>query len=148
MEQRIRKNAKGFTLVEVIVVSVIVAVLAGVAIPIYIGYVNDATVNTCNNLASDLATAVSAGINGGATVITGTWPGNNVGPLTISWTMPASFMNAGGAGANTAPLFRIPSGMTITVTGTGLVAGTALAPFTITAWKTAKPALTGAAANY
>lgn len=148
MKKNFLKNNKGFTLVEVIVVAVIVAVLAAVAIPLYIGYVNDSTVSMCSNVATDLATAVSSGINSGATAIANWAAGDLVGPLTLSWTMPTSFMDAGGVGTNKAPVFRIPKGITVTVTGTGLVAGTAAAPFTITAWKTGKPTLIGTVANY
>ena len=37
-----RRNAKGFTLMELMVVIIIVAILAAVAVPLYINYVNDA----------------------------------------------------------------------------------------------------------
>ena len=142
--KHIHNGSKGFTLVEVIVVAVIVAVQAAVAIPLYIGYVNDSTVNMCTNLAADLATAVSSGINSGATGVSGSWPGDNVGPVALLWAMPPAFMNAGGAGTNIAPIFRIPNGITVTTTGTGLVANAG----TITAWKTGKPLLKGTTANY
>src|SRR6266705_457083 len=36
-----RRNQKGFTLMELMVVIVIVAILAAVAVPLYINYVND-----------------------------------------------------------------------------------------------------------
>jgi len=38
----LRKNQKGFTLMELMVVIVIVAILAAVAVPLYINYVKDA----------------------------------------------------------------------------------------------------------
>ena len=38
----LRKNQKGFTLMELMVVIVIVAILAAVAVPLYINYVRDA----------------------------------------------------------------------------------------------------------
>ena len=38
----LRKNEKGFTLVEVLVVVIIVALLAAIAVPIYLDYVEDA----------------------------------------------------------------------------------------------------------
>src|SRR6266487_2497185 len=37
-----KRNQKGFTLMELMVVIVIVAILAAVAVPLYINYVNDA----------------------------------------------------------------------------------------------------------
>jgi type IV pilus assembly protein PilE len=37
-----KKNQRGFTLMELMVVIVIVAILAAVAVPLYINYVNDA----------------------------------------------------------------------------------------------------------
>lgn len=40
--ERLRKNKKGFTLVEIIVVLVILAILAVIAIPTMIGYVDEA----------------------------------------------------------------------------------------------------------
>lgn len=54
------KNQKGFTLVEVIVVAVIVAVLAAVAIPLYNGYIKDSRQNVCNNTAGTVASACAA----------------------------------------------------------------------------------------
>ena len=54
------KNQKGFTLVEVIVVAVIVAVLAAVAIPLYNGYIHDSRVNVANNTAGSVASACAA----------------------------------------------------------------------------------------
>ena len=56
------KNQKGFTLVEVIVVAVIVAVLAAVAIPLYNGYIHDSRVNVANNTAASVAGAAVATI--------------------------------------------------------------------------------------
>lgn len=55
-----RKKQKGFTLVEVIVVAVIVAVLAAVAIPLYMGYIRDSRVNVCRNTAATIASAMVA----------------------------------------------------------------------------------------
>jgi prepilin-type N-terminal cleavage/methylation domain-containing protein len=54
----IRKH--GFTLVEVIVVSVIVLVLAAVAIPVYTGYVEGTRKDAATNLAQTAAAAASS----------------------------------------------------------------------------------------
>jgi|WetSurMetagenome_2_1015567.scaffolds.fasta_scaffold77743_2 prepilin-type N-terminal cleavage/methylation domain-containing protein len=57
-----RKNEQGFTLVEVIVVAVIVAVLAAVAIPLYNGYIRDSRTNVCQNNAATIASTFTAKI--------------------------------------------------------------------------------------
>jgi type IV pilus assembly protein PilA len=54
------KKQQGFTLVEVIVVAVIVAVLAAVAIPLYMGYIKDTRNNVCQNNAAAIATTIQA----------------------------------------------------------------------------------------
>jgi type IV pilus assembly protein PilE len=51
---------RGFTLIEVVVVSVIVLVLAAVSIPIYNGYVEGARREAVNNLAQTAAAAASS----------------------------------------------------------------------------------------
>lgn len=63
----IRKSKKqhGFTLVEVIVVAVIVAILAGVSIPLYNGYINSSRDNSAANAAGSAASFGAACINGG-----------------------------------------------------------------------------------
>ncbi|MBN2037667.1 MAG: prepilin-type N-terminal cleavage/methylation domain-containing protein [Chitinispirillaceae bacterium] len=48
---------RGFTFIEVVVVAAIVAVLAAVAIPIYIGYQNDARQRAVDELAQSAAAA-------------------------------------------------------------------------------------------
>ena len=64
------RNEKGFTLVEVIVVAVIVAVLAAVAIPLYMGYVHDSRLNVSNNVAGSVASACGATKQQDSTLIT------------------------------------------------------------------------------
>jgi len=54
------KNSRGFTLVEVIVVAIIVAVLAAAAIGFYIHYTRDAKRSVCDNMAESLATFCAA----------------------------------------------------------------------------------------
>lgn len=116
MNNNSNNKNKGFTLVEVIVVSVIVAVLAAVAIPLYIGYVDDARQSAANNEAQNFATAVSAGINSGATAISCA-AGTINGPQNITWTMPASW--TGG----TAPKYCLQSGVSLSTTGNLLNSG-------------------------
>lgn len=56
------KDQKGFTLVEVIVVAVIVLILAAVAIPLYNGYIRDSRVNVASNIAGSIASAFGAAV--------------------------------------------------------------------------------------
>jgi len=53
-------NNKGFSLIETLVVCVIVAILASVAIPLYIGYINNQRWTTVTNLAETAAAAGNA----------------------------------------------------------------------------------------
>jgi type IV pilus assembly protein PilA len=114
--KHLHNGNKGFTLVEVIVVSVIVAVLAAVAIPLYIGYINDSATNQANNEAANFATAVANVVNSGATAVNG-WAASMTN-LVVTWTVPGV-----GTTANP-PSIRIPAGTTITIaSGTGLASG-------------------------
>jgi len=63
--QKLLKNNKGFTLVEVIVVAVIVLILAAVAIPLYNGYIADSRRNTASNIAGSIASALGALVQAG-----------------------------------------------------------------------------------
>ncbi len=104
MKRSIKTMKKGFTLVEVIVVAVIVAILAAVAIPIYQGYVNDSNKDQASNTAGSVASFCGACAAKGGTCasVTTTTP-NEV-------TCPA--------GDGTAKI-SIPTGTTLTLTTTG-----------------------------
>ena len=54
------RNQEGFTLLEVIVVAVIVAILAGVSIPLYGGYVDNSRANQAANVAGSVASFLGA----------------------------------------------------------------------------------------
>jgi prepilin-type N-terminal cleavage/methylation domain-containing protein len=60
MKMNTGSSKKGFTLVEVIVVAVIVLILAGVAIPMYNGYIRQAKQDTVDNLAETAAAAANS----------------------------------------------------------------------------------------
>ena len=51
---------KGFTLIEVLVVAVIVAILAAVAIPAYSGYIQSSKERVAANVAGTIASALAA----------------------------------------------------------------------------------------
>lgn len=57
---RIKKDTKGFTLVEMIVAAVVMAILAAVAIPMYRGYVVGQQQATVDNLAQTAGAAANA----------------------------------------------------------------------------------------
>ena len=84
------KNQKGFTLIEVIVVAVIVAILAAVAIPIYNAYVNSSRQNVVNNTAGSLATFCATSREQGQNVTPSTYAANTPipGAQGTTWQVP------------------------------------------------------------
>jgi len=104
-----QKN-KGFTLVEVIVVAVIVAILAAVAIPLYTGYVNDSRVSLANSTAGSVASFLAAERNTG-----GTPTGYTSGGGTIA---------AGATVGSGTKAVTIPAKVTVVTTGTMAAGGT------------------------
>jgi prepilin-type N-terminal cleavage/methylation domain-containing protein len=61
MPKRINDRS-GFTLIEVIVVAVIIAVLSAVAIPLYNGYITDSRRNTAENVAGSAASFLGTAV--------------------------------------------------------------------------------------
>jgi prepilin-type N-terminal cleavage/methylation domain-containing protein len=102
-----RKNQKGFTLVEVIVVAVIVAILAAVAIPLYNGYIADSRINVCQNTAASVASAFTAAVQQDPS-----FDGTDFNALTTI-TIPAQ----SGVAAD-ASVITLPTGYTIAITAT------------------------------
>ena len=115
-----KHGQKGFTLVEVIVVAVIVAALAGVAVPVYLGYVGSSRLNaatntagavasfmgSCKNATGNLAAAYPATLNTDGEVAPG--------PITLTCTI---------AGMADLPTVAIPQGIVVTHHGVAGAAG-------------------------
>jgi type IV pilus assembly protein PilA len=100
------KNKKGFTLVEVIVVAVIVAILAAVAIPLYIGYVNSSRQNVVDNAAGSLASFCGAAKNSST-------PVTAIADVAAGVAIDVNPVNAN-------VKWIVPEGVTATVTATNV----------------------------
>jgi prepilin-type N-terminal cleavage/methylation domain-containing protein len=101
------RKEQGFTLVEVIVVAVIVAVLAAVAIPLYMGYIKDSRINVANNTAGTVASQCGATKQqNSSNVVTGTKTEGEVFSFNGENGVPNNVM--------------IPLGYNVTVTATGV----------------------------
>jgi len=119
--QKYLKNNKGFTLVEVIVVAVIVLILAAVAIPLYNGYIQDSRLSSLENAVGSVAAGLGAAVQTGSEAVFTAATDDEAGYVEI--TNPVS---------NAVSRIVIPKGMDITADcGTGLVTGN----FTRDSWK-------------
>jgi prepilin-type N-terminal cleavage/methylation domain-containing protein len=101
------KNRYGFTLIEVIIVSIIVAVLSLVAIMLYVGYVREARQNTVENIAASAATILNAASNLGATIPD---PSSIKTPLSSNerWTLNTQ-------NSSSTVIFTCPKGATVEI---------------------------------
>lgn len=109
-KSKINKSQRGFTLVEVIVVAIIVAALAAVAIPLYNGYVTSSRNNAAANAAGSVASFMGACINQG---------GSGAGIAeNVATVIPAggTTINCIGTAVVPAPTISVPTGITLTVT--------------------------------
>jgi len=57
MQKRIVRDNKGFTMVELMIVVIIVGILTAVGVPLYLNYVQDAKVASAKTLVSSIVTA-------------------------------------------------------------------------------------------
>jgi type IV pilus assembly protein PilE len=95
---RIQKSQRGFTLVEVIVVAVIVAVLAAIAIPLYTGYIDSSRQNVVQNAAGSAASFCAASRNSGALPLLDAANRKITGASGSSWNWPVKVtVTLGGA---------------------------------------------------
>ena len=104
----LKGRKRGFTLVEIIVVSVIVAILAMIAVQVYSAYFNQARKNVAENVASSAATFLNSASNVGVEVSSTTYPDLN-GSGQWNLPMPSSIQPS---------IFKCPKGVTITVNTT------------------------------
>jgi len=110
---RSMKNRRGFTMLELMVVVIIVAVLAAVAVPLYTGYIKKARVSEAEARLGQILTAAKA-----FGQETGNWPiatsAGFFGDMTASPNFTYAITSASGPATGT---------FTSTATGTGTMAG-------------------------
>jgi len=122
---RRKPNQKGFTMIELMVVVVIVGILAAIAIPLYGKYVKNARVTECTGRIGEIITASKAWAQenqdaGGNP----TWPAGAGGVVDLTDTENFSYAITAGGGANA-------NTTAMTITGTG-VAGSKMDGVTVT----------------
>ena len=110
--KRFTKDRRGFTMIELMVVVVIVAILAAIAIPLYGKYIDNARTTEASGRLGELATAAKA-----AYQETGAWPSGNTQLFDVS-TSTSNFDYAITSGGGGTGAFEV------TATGKNKMAGT------------------------
>jgi prepilin-type N-terminal cleavage/methylation domain-containing protein len=109
------KGQRGFTLVEVIVVAIIVAALAAVAVPMYTSYVKDSRTNAAANAAGSVAAFMGVCLNLGGKIASAVDTDGKT-QVTITCTTPSE--------TDVNPQMQLPIGIKIGIDvpdGTGTV---------------------------
>jgi type IV pilus assembly protein PilA len=111
---RFRKtNQKGFTMVELMVVVVIVGVLAAVAVPLYGKYVKNARVTEATARIGEIVTSSKAwAIENSNASGTPIWPSGSSGLVDLSASPQFTYAISSGGGANA-------TSTALRITGTG-----------------------------
>jgi type IV pilus assembly protein PilE len=108
-----RKNRKGFTMIELMVVVVIVGVLAAIAIPIYGKYIKNARVTEATGRIGEIVTAAKAWAQDNQDASGNpTWPSAAGGIVDLSSTQYFSYAITAGGGSN-----ANTTGLGVTATG-------------------------------
>lgn len=132
MIQKLKKNNKGFTLVELIVVIAIIGVLAAVLVPQYIQYVEKSRIGVDESYLSEIAhvaeltAASSEAVNGVACTITvvpaGTISVATTTPTTAGTTLKAELdrtFGTAGSAFKSKTYKAVTAGIVITLSDTG-----------------------------
>jgi len=111
---RRKPNQKGFTMIELMVVVVIVGILAAIAIPLYGKYVKNARVTECTGRIGEIITAAKAWAqenqDGSGNP---TWPSGAGGVVDLSATENFTYSITAGGGGNA-------NSTAFTITGSGV----------------------------
>jgi type IV pilus assembly protein PilA len=108
MALRLRSEQHGFTLVEILIVTLIIAILAAIAIPAFLAQEKKAQDSSAKSMSRSAASAALAHANGDS----GTFTGMTIGDLRA---IEPSLNDSGGVGTVTA-IVGTPGADTFTVT--------------------------------
>ncbi len=116
---RKKQGQKGFTMIELMVVVVIVGILAAIAIPIYGKYIKNARVTEATGRIGEIVTAAKAyGQENQNGVGNPLWPSGATGIVDLSATPNFTYAITGGGGGD-----ATTTALEITATGIAKMAG-------------------------